>query len=84
MCSKTTVAVPARGNHNTIWLTNAATKELYLQTTLENGDYEKFVQRTVDSSRYFVLKVVHPKTKRHAFIGLGFEDRNDAFDLNCC
>lgn len=60
------------------------TGDLFLQSVIVAGEHEKFVERTVDSSRYFVLKVVHPQTKNVAFIGLGFEDRNDAFDFNCC
>merc|ERR1719291_292217 len=48
---------------------------------IPNGEYEKYVERAVDSSRYFVLKISNGA--RHAFIGLGFEDRNDAFDFNC-
>ncbi len=34
-----------------------------------------------DSGRYFVLKIVNDQG-RHAFIGIAFNERNDAFDFN--
>ena len=39
------------------------------------------VDRCVDSSRYFVLRIENA-AGRHMFIGLAFNERNDAFDFN--
>lgn len=40
---------------------------------------DSFFIPVVDSSRYFVIKVVDKN--RHAFIAIGFRERSDAFDL---
>lgn len=71
-----------KGKELTIMMLDASNGQLFAQCVIPNGDHDKFVERAVDSSRYFVLKVTNGQ--RHAFIGLGFEDRNDAFDFNCC
>jgi hypothetical protein len=44
---------------------------------------EQAVERTTDSSRYFVLRIIGP-SGQHAFIGMGFQERNDAFDFWAC
>jgi len=46
-----------------------------------DGDAGNGVDRCVDSSRYFVLKIQNG-TGRSMYIGLAFNERNDAFDFN--
>jgi len=42
---------------------------------------EGAVERTSDSGRYFVLRIQNAQGK-HAYIGIAFNERNDAFDFN--
>ena len=41
----------------------------------------KAIDPVVDSSRYFVLRIDDGKG-RHAFIGMGFRDRDDSYNFN--
>lgn len=50
----------------------------------ENGkklSLEYFVENVVDSSRYFVLRIVDEKSGREARIGFGFRERDEATDF---
>lgn len=77
------VRVIGRGKDLTVQLLNKdSEKSLFVQCVIPNGEHEKWCERVVDSSRYWVMKVVNGQ--RHAFLGFGFSDRNDAFDFSCC
>jgi hypothetical protein len=42
---------------------------------------EYFVENVVDSSRYFVIRIIDEKSGREARIGFGFRDREEATDF---
>ncbi|PSR86411.1 Adaptin ear-binding coat-associated protein 1 NECAP-1 protein [Actinidia chinensis var. chinensis] len=64
-----------------IRLEDPASGELFAACFVLPGQRESSVESVLDSSRYFVLKI-EDGTGKHAFIGLGFNERNEAFDFN--
>lgn len=57
------------------------TGQFFGQCPIENYSSDA-VEPVSDSSRYFVLKLVNEESGRAAFVGIGFIDRSDSFDLN--
>lgn len=55
---------------------------LLLRQNFDKSPTGSDVESVSDSSRYFVIKIKNPNDGRSAFIGIGFEDRSDSFDLN--
>lgn len=72
--------VVARGDKCFIKLEDKITGELFAQCPVDAFP-GLAVEPVSDSSRYFVLRL-EDSTGRHAFVGLGFEDRGDSFDFN--
>ncbi|ELT89457.1 hypothetical protein CAPTEDRAFT_219974 [Capitella teleta] len=71
--------VCALGKNITIKLDDRNTGELFAQCPVE--EYPSIaVEQVLDSSRYFVIRI-QDGSGRSAFIGIGFADRGDSFDL---
>ncbi|MCO5552019.1 hypothetical protein L7F22_005527 [Adiantum nelumboides] len=64
-----------------IRLEDANSGELFAACHVHPGKRDLAVEPATDSSRYFVLRIDDGHGK-HAFIGLGFTERNEAFDFN--
>jgi len=64
-----------------IRLEDPNSSELFAACPVQAGKREASVENVMDSSRYFVLRIEDGSGK-HAFIGLGFNERNEAFDFN--
>jgi hypothetical protein len=69
------------GDRCEIRLEDPATGDLFAACFVLPGQRESAVETVLDSSRYFVLRIEDGRGK-HAFIGLGFNERNEAFDFN--
>ncbi|KAJ4904940.1 Adaptin ear-binding coat-associated protein 1 NECAP-1 [Raphanus sativus] len=74
--------VVSKGEECIIKLVDKTTGELYAQAFLRDGELHP-VEAVIDSSRYFVLRVEENigGRARHAFIGLGFRERTEAYDF---
>lgn len=72
-----TVKVVERDDVTMVLLVDRTTGKIFAVCPVKEGA----VDRCVDSSRYFVLRI-EGDAGRHMFIGMAFNERNDAFDFN--
>lgn len=68
--------VVSKGDAVSILLEHVDKEGLFAACPIQN---EKTVEQTVDSSRYFVLRI--SDGKKSAVLGIGFNDRTQAFDF---
>ncbi|KAA6393597.1 MAG: putative adaptin ear-binding coat-associated protein 2 [Streblomastix strix] len=73
------VVVKAQGESCTIKLEDPKTGELFATAPLTEFGPSS-VERVLDSSRYFVIRIDDGQG-HHAFVGIGFEAREDGFDF---
>lgn len=74
--------VKTRGADVQLCIEDVNSGDLFAMCPFEPSARSVAVEPVLDSSRYFVIRVVDPATKRHAYLGLGFNERGDAFDFN--
>lgn len=74
--------VVSKGEECIIKLEDKSTGELYARAFLRKGEPHP-VEPVIDSSRYFVLRIEEniDGRLRHAFIGIGFRERPEAYDF---
>uniref|UniRef100_A0A7S2YCS3 NECAP PHear domain-containing protein n=1 Tax=Entomoneis paludosa TaxID=265537 RepID=A0A7S2YCS3_9STRA len=72
-----TLKVVERGDLTVVLLVDRTSGAIFAVCPVKDGA----VDRCVDSSRYFVLRVENANG-RHIYIGMAFNERNDAFDFN--
>lgn len=72
-----TVKVVERLDQTAVLLVDRSKGSIFAVCPVKDGA----VDRCVDSSRYFVLRIENANG-RHMFIGVAFNERNDAFDFN--
>lgn len=70
--------VVERGELTVILLVDSQNGSIFAVCPVKEGA----VDRCVDSSRYFVLRVENASNGKHMFVGMAFNERNDAFDFN--
>ncbi|KAL7010101.1 hypothetical protein EMMF5_000120 [Cystobasidiomycetes sp. EMM_F5] len=63
----------------TIKLEDSNTGELFAQCPYDLAG--KAVEPTLDSSRYFALRVIDVNSGKSAYLGMGFRERPEAFDF---
>ena len=69
--------VVSRGEQCIVKFVDSNTDAVFAQCPVGPGA----VEPVIDSSRYFVVRIVDEQHGRKAFLGMGFQERSEAFDF---
>jgi hypothetical protein len=69
--------VVSRGDQCIVKFVDSNTDAVFAQCPVGPGA----VEPVIDSSRYFVVRIVDEQHGRKAFLGMGFQERSEAFDF---
>jgi len=72
--------VLATGKKAAIHLQNQHTGELFAEAPIREP-IDRYVEPVTDSQRFFVLRVEDEASGSHALLGIGFDERGDAFGI---
>eukprot|EP01017_Pseudomicrothorax_dubius_P035438 TRINITY_DN495_c0_g1_i7.p1 TRINITY_DN495_c0_g1~~TRINITY_DN495_c0_g1_i7.p1 ORF type:complete len:273 (-),score=62.85 TRINITY_DN495_c0_g1_i7:110-928(-) len=74
--------VAAKGDRAFVYFLDDA-QQIYAVCPVADN-IESSIQKCVDSSRGYAVRIEDPASKRYMWVGLAFRDRNDSFDFNVC
>ncbi|KAL0224612.1 hypothetical protein RCL1_002524 [Eukaryota sp. TZLM3-RCL] len=80
--TKGRLTVVAQGDTAFLRIEDEHTDELFAECPVNTENFSKAVERVLDSSRYYVIRVVHED--KCAYLGMGFRERSDSFDFMAC
>jgi len=75
------ITVKAKGGKCFAQLEDSNTNQVFAVCHIDPENQQETVEAVLDSSRYYVLKIEDEQTKRHAFIGMGFHERDQSFEF---
>lgn len=80
-CWEGRLRILAQNEEVHLMLEDMNTGQLFAEVVI-NSFPSPCIEPVLDSSRYFAINIKDPTTGRTAWIGLGFQERNDSFDFN--
>ena len=79
------VTVAARGDRASVRMSDRETGELFASVPVPvDRPLSTAVEPVIDSSRYYVVRVVDEASGRHAFLGFGFRQREESSAFTAC
>ncbi|KAL0207748.1 hypothetical protein P9112_012376 [Eukaryota sp. TZLM1-RC] len=80
--TKGRLTISAAGDTAYVRIEDEHTDELFAECPVTVDNFSRALERVLDSSRYYVIRVVHED--KSAYLGMGFKERSESFDFMAC